>query len=92
MINVAVLVEGRRPMGAKVSLLKELIVQLNVRHANGTITVRARKSRAGRKVHDPYPWWCWWQQTVCRKLEDFAGYSQPGAPSALLKCAILYCG
>eukprot|EP00937_MAST-01D_sp_MAST-1D-sp2_P000216 g216.t1 len=75
--NLALLLDGKRPIGARVSVLQEprLVLQLG-----GAEMARAASSAELRASH---------AAVVCDSLRDLEDYCAPSAPAALLKAAVL---
>lgn len=78
-VNLALLVDGERPIGAKAQRLAgrwELIFE-----------TRSGRPGSGSEAStsDAPP-------VVCRSLADLEDYNSPSAPAALLKCCVLCCG
>ncbi|XP_068452643.1 L-fucose kinase isoform X2 [Clinocottus analis] len=76
--NVAVKVDGRRPIGARARRIREPRLLL-VSHVAG-------RGHAEGRGHSSST------ETVCDDLEDLKDYCQPHAPGALLKAVCVCCG
>ncbi|CAK0814853.1 unnamed protein product, partial [Prorocentrum cordatum] len=79
-VNLAVTVAGRRPLGARAQRLSDRLELVFETRADGP-------GGGGGSPEAASP-----PTVVCRTLADLEDYNRPGAPGSLVKCCALSCG